>query len=53
MAVFENLHDVGLALAGYLRRNLSPALAEHAKFLQMVDDKIRPTVEIAMVRIAT
>lgn len=28
MAVFENLHDVGLALAGYLRRNLSPALAD-------------------------
>lgn len=28
MAVFENLHDVGLSLAGYLRRNLTPALAD-------------------------
>lgn len=28
MAVFENLHDVGIALAGYLQRNLSPALAD-------------------------
>ncbi len=28
MAVFENLHDVGLTLAGYLRRNLSPSLAD-------------------------
>lgn len=28
MAVFENLHDVGLALAGYLRRNLTPALTD-------------------------
>ncbi len=28
MAVFENLHDVGLTLAGYLRRNLMPDLAD-------------------------
>lgn len=28
MAVFENLHDVGLSLAGYLRRNLTPPLAD-------------------------
>ncbi|GAA6179491.1 hypothetical protein NBRC116594_09290 [Shimia sp. NS0008-38b] len=28
MAAFENLHDVGLVLAGYLRRNLTPALAD-------------------------
>ncbi len=28
MAVFENLHDVGLTLAGYLRRNLTPGLAD-------------------------
>jgi hypothetical protein len=28
MAVFENLHDVGLALAGFLRRNLTPSLSD-------------------------
>jgi len=28
MAVFENLHDAGVALAGYLRRNLTPSLSD-------------------------
>lgn len=28
MAEFANLHDAGVALAGYLRRNLTPALAD-------------------------
>lgn len=28
MAVFDNLHDAGVALAGYLRRNLNPGLSD-------------------------